>query len=139
MLAHCAYDGGKKARSPGRARRKPLKPLRRECRNDFGEPVATTLVCFFHFARGAMGAAGTRHSLRPLFFGAHDSFTTRTQLACGNAKLCLLPLPACGERVGVRGTLVRLGLGESPSPDHFVIDLSPQAGRGDSNGSCLAV
>jgi hypothetical protein len=25
-------DGGKKARSPGRARRKPLKPLRRECR-----------------------------------------------------------------------------------------------------------
>jgi hypothetical protein len=69
MLAHCAYDGGKKARSPGRARRKPLKPLRRECRNDFGEPVATTLVCFFHFARGAMGAAGTRHSLRPLFHG----------------------------------------------------------------------
>jgi len=25
-------DGGKRARSPGRARRKPLKPLRRECR-----------------------------------------------------------------------------------------------------------
>jgi hypothetical protein len=25
-------DGGKKARSPGRARHKPLKPLRRECR-----------------------------------------------------------------------------------------------------------
>jgi hypothetical protein len=25
-------DGGKKARSPGRARSKPLKPLRRECR-----------------------------------------------------------------------------------------------------------
>ena len=27
-----ASDGGKKARSPGRARRKPLKPLRGECR-----------------------------------------------------------------------------------------------------------
>jgi hypothetical protein len=27
-----AGDGGNKARSPGRARRKPLKPLRRECR-----------------------------------------------------------------------------------------------------------
>ena len=27
-----AGDGGKKARSPGRARRKPLKPLRGECR-----------------------------------------------------------------------------------------------------------
>jgi hypothetical protein len=24
-------------------------------------------VCFFHFAREAAGAAGTRHSLRPLF------------------------------------------------------------------------
>jgi hypothetical protein len=32
-----------------------------------GEPVVTTLVCFFHFAREAMGAAGTRHFLRPLF------------------------------------------------------------------------
>ena len=29
---HCAGDGGKKAWSPGRARRKPLKPSRRECR-----------------------------------------------------------------------------------------------------------
>jgi hypothetical protein len=28
-----AGDGGNKARSPGRARRKPLKPSRRECRN----------------------------------------------------------------------------------------------------------
>jgi hypothetical protein len=65
FVARSTNDGGKKARSPGRARRKPLKPLRRECWNDFGGPVATTLVCFFHFARGAMGAAGTRHSLRP--------------------------------------------------------------------------
>jgi len=36
MLMHRADDGDKKARSPGRspgrARRKPLKPLRRECR-----------------------------------------------------------------------------------------------------------
>jgi hypothetical protein len=30
-----------------------------------GEPVVTTLVCFSHFAREAMGAAGTRLSLRP--------------------------------------------------------------------------
>jgi len=28
-----ADDGGKKARSPGRVRRKPLKPLRRESRS----------------------------------------------------------------------------------------------------------
>jgi len=32
MLRIVACDGGKKARSPGRARRKPLKPSRRECR-----------------------------------------------------------------------------------------------------------
>jgi hypothetical protein len=31
-LTRLTGDGGKKAWSPGRARRKPLKPLRRECR-----------------------------------------------------------------------------------------------------------
>src|SRR5260370_31062786 len=30
--SNSADDGGKRARSPGRARRKPLKPLRGECR-----------------------------------------------------------------------------------------------------------
>jgi hypothetical protein len=34
-----------------------------------GEPVVTMLVCFIHFAREAMGATGTRHSLRPLHSG----------------------------------------------------------------------
>src|SRR3984893_9700489 len=33
-----------------------------------GEPVVTTLVCLFQFAREAAGATGTRLSLRPLFF-----------------------------------------------------------------------
>jgi hypothetical protein len=32
------------------------------------EPVVTTLVCSFHFAHEAAGAAGTRLSLRPLIF-----------------------------------------------------------------------
>src|SRR4029077_7515199 len=32
----------------------------------FGVPVVTMLVCFSFFAREAMGAACTRHSLRPL-------------------------------------------------------------------------
>jgi len=30
--------------------------------------VVTMLVCFFHIAREAAGAAGARHSLRPLMF-----------------------------------------------------------------------
>src|ERR1700732_1287201 len=68
MLAHCACDGGKQARSPGRARRKPLKPLRGECRAISGVTVVTTLVCYLHTAHEATGASGARHSLRPLIF-----------------------------------------------------------------------
>jgi hypothetical protein len=34
------------------------------------KPVVITLVCLFHFAREAAGAAGTRLSLRPLIRGA---------------------------------------------------------------------
>jgi hypothetical protein len=37
---------------------------------DPSEPVVTTLACAsLDFAREAAGAAGTRHSLRPLFLG----------------------------------------------------------------------
>src|SRR6202030_2565091 len=60
-----ADDGDKKARSPGRARRKPLKPLRAGMPGDPGGPVVTTLVWFLFFPREAAGALGTRHSPRP--------------------------------------------------------------------------
>src|SRR5713226_2385285 len=59
-----ADDGGKRARSPGRARNKPLKPLRAGMPGDPGVPVASTPV-LSTFAQGAAGAAGTRHSPRP--------------------------------------------------------------------------
>jgi len=52
MLRITLDDGGKKARSPRRARRKPLKPSRREGRLNPPLPVATTLVCFFTCTRG---------------------------------------------------------------------------------------
>src|ERR1700754_1237850 len=55
MSTHHAGDSDKKARSLGRARRKPLKPLRRECRS-FGLPVVTN-SCVFHFTHEAAGAA----------------------------------------------------------------------------------
>ena len=42
-----------------------------------GATVVTTLVCYQHTAHEAAGATGTRHSPRPLFSWAHDSFTTR--------------------------------------------------------------
>jgi hypothetical protein len=44
-----ADDGGKKARSPGRVRRKPLKPFAQGRSDEFGVPVVTILVWFFHF------------------------------------------------------------------------------------------
>jgi len=47
-----AGDGDKKARSPGRARRKPLKPLRREGRTASAEPVCScALFCTILHAR----------------------------------------------------------------------------------------
>jgi hypothetical protein len=65
--SHHAGDGDNKARSPGRARRKPLKPLRRESRICSAKPVVTN-SCVFHFTHEAAGAAGTRLSLRSLLF-----------------------------------------------------------------------
>ncbi len=47
-----------------------VKPLRRECRSDFGVPVLAC-VRLFRFAREAVGAACTRHSLRPLLSEGH--------------------------------------------------------------------
>ncbi len=63
-----AGDGGNKARSPRRARSKPLKPLRRECRVDPAHLWRLPRV-LFSLAREAAGATDTRHSLRPLFEG----------------------------------------------------------------------
>ena len=77
-------DGGKRARSPGRARRKPLKPLRVGTPGDAGGPVVTTLVCCFTFAREAAGAAGTRRSPRPRFRGeglTHNLGAARREIA----------------------------------------------------------
>jgi len=47
-----AGDGGKKARSPGRPQRKPLKPFARGMPGETGVTVVTMLVCFlFSHAR----------------------------------------------------------------------------------------
>jgi hypothetical protein len=54
-------EGGKKARSPGRARRKPLKPLRGECRVFPGVLVVTN-ACAFYTTHAAIGRIG-----RPAF------------------------------------------------------------------------
>src|SRR5262245_25489911 len=66
--------GAKKAASPGRARRKPLKPLRGESRDVSAVPVVQP-VCFLSafFAHGTAGAVGARLSLRPLI-GRRERF-----------------------------------------------------------------
>src|ERR1700723_1425466 len=58
-------EGGNKARSPGRARRKPLKPLRAGMPGDSGATVVTNARAFYS-TRAATGASGTRHSPLPL-------------------------------------------------------------------------
>src|ERR1700676_3201303 len=50
---------------------------------------------------------------------------------CDSGKFSRDSRAACGERVGVRGTLHRLRLVDSPPHPALRADLSPQAGRGD--------
>ena len=64
-----ANDGGKRARSPRRARRKPLKPLRAGMPGDSGVLVVTRVRSTNTSAHEAAGAAGTRHFPRPLWAG----------------------------------------------------------------------
>src|SRR6202011_853907 len=71
------HDGGKQARSPGRARRKPLKPLRGECRAFSGVTVVTNARVYYT-PRAAAGASGARHSLRPLI-GEGGTFRQKTR------------------------------------------------------------
>src|SRR6267142_6358317 len=61
-----AGDGGKRARSPGRARRKPLKPLRAGTPGDSGVLVVTRVLSTTTSAHEAAGATGIRRSPRPV-------------------------------------------------------------------------
>jgi hypothetical protein len=84
-----AGDGDKRARSPGRARGKPLKPLRAGMPGESGEPVATTLVCFLflHTRLRVHRAPGIPHAL--IYFWAKNSCIIRTLRRRGNAEVCV--------------------------------------------------
>ena len=73
--SHHAGDGGKKARSPGRARKKPLKPFAQGMPGKSGEPVVTTSCVFL--TRNCGCASGARHSLRPLILEGRCFSKTR--------------------------------------------------------------
>ena len=80
-------DGDKTNSSPGRARHKPLKPLRRE-RRLIRSTCGDYRVHFFRTR--AAGATGTRRSLRPpIFFGREMMGNPRGETARGNAGVCL--------------------------------------------------
>jgi hypothetical protein len=57
--------GDNQARSPGRARHRPLKPFACGNAGFSGGLVVDLLVCFFTFTHEAAGALGARHSPRP--------------------------------------------------------------------------
>jgi hypothetical protein len=57
-----ANDGGKKARSPGRARRKPLKPLRAGMPGDSGVLV---YLCAFYYTKRTRGCGCSGHPAFP--------------------------------------------------------------------------
>src|ERR1700687_2663080 len=78
-----ADDGGKRARSPGRARRKPLKPLRAGTPGDSGVLVVTRVRSTTTRAHEAAGATGIRRSPRPLLGERfmHNSGASRREVA----------------------------------------------------------
>jgi hypothetical protein len=74
-------DGGKKARSPGRARRKPLKPLRREGRNASAETVCSCAFCMHFCTRDRGCSAHPAFPAPSLFRGSGISGKARTHCA----------------------------------------------------------
>ena len=86
MLTRLADDGGNQAMVTGKSTYKLLKPLRRE-----GRMIPAHLwflpLCFF-IAQGAMGATGTRPSLRPLLIPRAEFLTNSGALSRENANVC---------------------------------------------------
>jgi hypothetical protein len=78
--SNSASDGGKKARSPGRARNRPLKPLRGECRTFSGVTVVTNACAYYHCARGC-GRAERPAFPAPSVFRGTLMATTRAHCA----------------------------------------------------------
>ena len=81
-----ADDGGKQARSPGRARRKPLKPLRAGTPGDSGVLVYSRAFyqCKAHARLRVPRASGVPHAL----CWARDSSTARAHCAA-RARTCV--------------------------------------------------
>jgi hypothetical protein len=127
--SHSADDGGKQARSPGRARRKPLKPLRGECRVFSGVTVVTCLRAFYFCTQGcgrierpAFPAPSVEGRALPSWGSAAPSEFRKagrcwqnSRETCGEiARLCFLNLAPLAGRGRRRSAAKSPGEGASP-------------------------
>jgi hypothetical protein len=91
-----ANDGGKRARSPRRARRNPLKPLRAGMPGDSGVLVVARVRSTNPSAHETAGAAGTRHSPRPpgggKFINASGASRRGNEVVCETTSTSLRPV-----------------------------------------------
>jgi hypothetical protein len=108
MLSHRGLRRGQTSPVPEESAKETVKTIRAGNAGSFGEPVVTTLVCFFHFAYEAAGAPSARHSLRPCFQGAVFFAKPRAQRAGGNAIVCFAML--LQRRPGVEPGPITTGL-----------------------------
>jgi hypothetical protein len=102
--------GGRRLTSPTLRgeRGAAVKPLRRECRSDFGVPVLAC-VRLFCFARKAVGASCTRHSLRPRFLGDENDAKPGRDRAAGMWSRVLHCRPRFSTQSRARGTRAEEG------------------------------
>ena len=109
-------DGGNKARSPGRARSKPLTPSRAGMPGDPGATVVTNARAYYS-TRAAAGATGTRHSPRPLsgeeFMHNSGAIRAAGMRTCVDLRhrmssfaLRIAAMRRSGRRPGVHGSLL---------------------------------
>jgi hypothetical protein len=85
------FRGRRWQKSPvtGESTKETVKTIAQGMPGDSGVTVVTMLVCFFYFAREAAGAAGARHSLRPLISESRTSKQTSRGICGEIAKLWL--------------------------------------------------
>src|SRR6202043_1254329 len=88
-------DGGKKARSPGRARNRLLKPSRAGMPGDPGATVVTNARAYYSI-RAAAGATGTRHSPRPHLGGSIEQNSGASRR--GNAEVYLTVIASAAKQ-----------------------------------------
>ena len=100
-----ANDGGKKARSPRRARRKPLKPLRAGMPGDSGVLVYS---CAFYYTKRTRGCGCSGHPAFPTpSLWARDKCKPRTLRAARTKSYAELYQRHCEERLVRRAQRAR--------------------------------